>query len=254
MEITFLGSGTSQGVPVIACDCAVCKSIDPKDKRLRSSVLININETTLIIDTGPDFRQQMLREDINSLDAVLFTHSHKDHMAGLDDIRAFNFKQKRAMDIYARSDCWKRLRLEYDYVFATEKYPGVPSVHDIEISEEETFSINGIEIIPILVWHYKMPVLGFRIGDFTYITDANRIDPEELLKIKGSSVLVINALQKTDHISHFTRDEAIQIAVKVGADQTYFTHISHRLGMHAEENKLLPDGINLAYDGLKIKL
>ncbi len=254
MDITLLGTGTSQGVPVIACQCNVCQSTDPKNKRLRSSILIETEGATIIIDTGPDFRQQMLREDVQQLDAVLFTHSHKDHLAGMDDIRAFNFKQQRSMDIYAREDCWQRIKLEYDYVFAAKKYPGVPSVNEFTISENEPFNVSGLKIIPILVWHYKMPVLGFRIGDFTYITDANRIDPEELNKISGSKVLIINALQKTEHISHFTLTQAIAIAQHIGAKQTYFTHISHKLGLHEEENNSLPDGINLAFDGLKIKL
>jgi phosphoribosyl 1,2-cyclic phosphate phosphodiesterase len=254
MEITFLGTGTSQGVPVIACDCAVCKSDNPKDKRLRSSVLIQTEHTSIVIDAGPDFRQQMLRENVNRLDAVLLTHSHKDHLAGLDDIRAFNFKQKKSMDIYAREDCWSRVKLEYDYVFASKKYPGVPSVTDHVISEINTFKINELKITPILVWHYKMPVLGFRINDFTYITDANRIEAEELKKIAGSKLLVLNALQKTNHISHFTLDEAIEVASHSKIEQTYFTHISHKLGNHETENGLLPKGINLAFDGLKITI
>lgn len=254
MTVTFLGTGTSQGVPVIACDCEVCQSENAKDKRLRSSVLIEVNGVSFVIDTGPDFRQQMLREHVIKLDAVLFTHSHKDHMAGMDDIRAFNFKQQKPMDIYARQDCWQRIKLEYDYVFASNKYPGVPTVNEIVISENKPFEVNGVEVIPILVWHYKMPVLGFRIGDFTYITDANRIDQEEMDKIKGSKVLVLNALQKTEHISHFTISEAIDVAQEINAAHTYFTHISHRLGLHNVENKLLPNGIKLAFDGLKIKL
>lgn len=254
LNITFLGTGTSQGVPVIACSCSVCQSKDPKDQRLRSSVLIETKDTTIVIDTGPDFRQQMLREKVLKLDAVLMTHSHKDHLAGLDDIRAYNFKQQKAMDIYARVDCWNRMKIEYDYVFASKKYPGVPSIQDIEITENENFLINGLEIIPILVWHYKMPVLGFRIGDFTYITDANKIEADELQKIKGSKVLVLNALQKTEHISHFTLSEAIELSKEIGANQTYFTHISHKLGLHEAENISLPKGINLAFDGLKITL
>ncbi len=254
LNITFLGTGTSQGVPVIACDCEVCKSSDAKDKRLRSSVLIESDNTSIIIDTGPDFRQQMLREGVQKLTAVILTHSHKDHLAGLDDIRAFNFKQKKDMDLYARKECIERVEIEYDYVFANKKYPGVPSIQTIEISENDSFKIGDLEIIPIMVWHYKMPVLGFRIGDFTYITDANRIEAKELDKIKGSKVLVLNALQKTEHISHFTLQEAIELAQDVNAKQTYFTHISHKLGMHEEEDSRLPKGINLASDGLKISL
>jgi phosphoribosyl 1,2-cyclic phosphate phosphodiesterase len=253
IEITILGSGTSQGVPVIACDCNVCVSANPLDKRLRSSVHINVDGVSIVIDTGPDFRQQMLRENIQHLDAILVTHSHKDHVAGLDDVRAYNFKQKKSMDLYASQACWDRLKMEYDYVFASKKYPGVPSINDVVINETESFFVQGMEIIPILVWHYKMPVFGFRIGDFTYVTDANRIDEKEFEKIKGSKVFILNALQKTEHISHFTLSEAIAIADKVGAEQTYFTHISHKLGKHEEEDSLLPQNMNLAFDGLKIK-
>ncbi len=254
LQITFLGSGTSQGVPVIACQCEVCQSLHSKDKRLRSSIMVEDENTRIVIDTGPDFRQQMLRENVCKLDAVIYTHSHKDHLAGLDDIRAFNFIQQKPMDIYARQDCWARIKLEYDYVFSDEKYPGVPSVVEHVITHEKSFSVGSLEIIPILVWHYKMPVLGFRIGDFTYITDANKIEPSEMKKVKGSKVLVLNALQKINHISHFTLQQAIEVAKEVNAEQTFFTHISHRLGQHETENKQLPDGINLAYDGLKIKL
>lgn len=254
LKITFLGSGTSQGVPVIACPCIVCQSDNLKDKRLRSSILIEKNDTKIVIDTGPDFRQQMLRENVQKLDAIIYTHSHKDHMAGMDDIRAYNFRQKKPMDIYARQDCWQRIKLEYDYVFALEKYPGVPSVNEHIISESELFRVGDISIIPILVWHYKMPVLGFRIDDFTYITDANRMDKEEMQKIYGTKLLVLNGLQKENHISHFTIEEAIAIAKKIDAPQTYLTHISHKLGLHKTENAALPAGINLAYDGLKITI
>lgn len=252
--ITFLGSGTSQGVPVIACQCEVCISKDVKNKRLRSSVLIEIDDVKIVIDTGPDFRQQMLRKNVGSLDAVLLTHSHKDHLAGLDDIRAFNYITKEPMEIYTNQSTWDRVKIEYDYVFAAKKYPGIPSINEHLITHEEAFEIQGIKIIPILVWHYKMPVLGFRIGDFTYITDANRIEPEELKKIEGSKVLILNALQKESHISHFTLEEAIEVSQKINPEQTYFTHISHKLGLHEEEDKNLPTGINLAFDGLKITL
>ncbi len=253
-SITFLGTGTSQGVPIIGCQCNVCKSNNLKDKRLRSSVLIEHQETKIVVDTGPDFRQQMLREEINNIDAVVYTHSHKDHLAGLDDIRAFNYIQQKAIDVYAREDCWARIKKEFDYVFATEKYPGVPLINEHIISEKHAFYIQHVEVIPILVWHYKMPVLGYRIGDITYITDANRIDSEEFKKIEGSKLLIINALQKTAHVSHFTLQEAIAIAKRINAPQTYFTHISHRLGLSDEVENELPLGINLAYDGLKINI
>ncbi len=253
MKVTFLGTGTSQGVPVIACDCDVCGSIDYRDKRLRSSIHIQTNELSLVIDTGPDFRQQMLSARIKRLDAVLFTHEHKDHTAGMDDIRSFNFRQKSDMPIYARKNVISQLRQEFEYVFADKKYPGVPRVITNEITNEPFF-IQNQQIIPIEVMHYKLPVFGFRINDFTYITDANHIDENETEKIKGSKVLVLNALQKTEHISHFTLSEAVDIANKIGAEKTYFTHISHKLGKHMEVEKELPDNIELAWDGLKVNI
>nr|WP_294894014.1 MBL fold metallo-hydrolase [uncultured Pedobacter sp.] len=249
MKITFLGTGTSQGVPVIACNCDICKSTDPRDKRLRSSILIESAEKTVIIDTGPDFRQQMLREDVQKLDAVVFTHEHKDHIAGLDDIRAFNFKQKSAMDIYADLAVQKALQREFNYIFADFKYPGIPLV-DLHTIGSEPFSVGDIDFNPIEVIHFKLPVLGFRIKDFTYITDAKTVSEAEQEKIRGSKILVINALQREKHISHFTLEEAIAFAQKIGAEKTYFTHISHRLGKYKDVSKELPAGIELAYDGL----
>lgn len=253
MKITFLGTGTSQGVPVIACNCKICQSKDLRDKRLRSSILIESDEKTVIIDTGPDFRQQMLRENVHKLDAVVFTHEHKDHIAGLDDIRAFNFKQQSAMDIYASLAVQNALRNEFHYIFADFKYPGIPLLN-LHTIDRENFSVGDIEFTPIEVIHYKMPVLGFRIKDFTYITDAKNISESEQQKIKSSKVLVLNALQREQHISHFTLAEAIEFAQKIGAEKTYFTHISHKLGKFEEVAKELPDGIELAYDGLKLDL
>ncbi len=253
MTITFLGTGTSQGVPVIACSCAVCRSLDFRDKRLRSSIHMEVDGLSLVVDTGPDFRQQMLRERINWLDAVLFTHEHKDHTAGMDDIRSFNFKQKMDMPIYGRKSVLEQLQREFAYVFAEKKYPGVPRVLSKEINNTK-FKVGETTVIPIEVLHYKLPVFGFRIGDFTYITDANSISDEEKKKVSGSKVIVLNALQRDPHISHFTLDEAVALAEELGAKQTYFTHISHRLGNHKEVSKELPEGVFLAHDGLKVKL
>ncbi|WP_288369182.1 MBL fold metallo-hydrolase [uncultured Algoriphagus sp.] len=253
MNIRFLGTGTSQGVPVIGCDCEVCRSVDFRDKRFRCSVHIETEGKSLVIDTGPDFRMQMLRADIHQLDAVIYTHEHKDHTAGLDDIRPFNFRQKKDMPVYGRSQVLNQIRQEYSYVFSEKKYPGVPQVLPIEI-DGEAFEVEGITIHPIPVMHHKLPVLGFRVGDFTYITDANYISEESKEKIKGSKILVLNALQKTPHLSHFTLEEAIEMAQMLGAEQTYFTHISHKLGLHREVESELPEGIHLAYDGLMLSL
>lgn len=253
MKVTFLGTGTSQGVPVIACDCEICKSLDFRNKRLRSSIYIETDQTKLVVDTGPDFRQQMLRERITELDAVLFTHEHKDHTAGLDDIRSFNFHQKKEIPAYGLASVLGQLKQEFAYIFSEKKYPGIPQVSLNEI-KNAPFSINGESIIPIEVMHHKLPVFGFRIQDFTYITDANHISDEEKEKIKGSKILVLNALQKQPHISHFTLDEAIELAQEIGAEKTYLTHISHRLGLHAEVSEELPENIELAWDGLKVSI
>lgn len=253
MTITFLGTGTSQGVPVIACTCEVCTSADRHDKRLRTSIMIEAEDKVIVIDSGPDFRYQMLREQVMHLDAIVFTHEHKDHVAGMDDIRAFNYKQDAAMDIYATSRVQEGLRREFSYIFDEFKYPGIPQVNMHTIGTDP-FYIGNVKFIPVEVKHYKLPVLGYRINDFTYITDAKTVTDAEKEKIRGSKVLVINALQKQPHISHFTLDEAIAFAQDIGAEKTYLTHISHRLGKHADVNPLLPKGIELAYDGLKIEV
>lgn len=254
MKITFLGTGTSQGVPVIACDCAVCTSVDSHDKRLRVSILVEVEGKSIVIDSGPDFRYQMLRAGVKRLDAILYTHEHKDHVAGLDDIRAFNHKQQAEIDIYADNRVQEALKKEFHYVFSGNNYPGIPRLKLNTIEAGKTFEVCGIPIIPISVMHFKLPVFGFRIADFTYITDAKTISDEEKLKIKGTKILVINALQKEKHISHFTLEEALQFAAEINAEKTYITHISHNMGTHREVSKELPDGVFLAYDGLVLEL
>ena len=253
MIITFLGTGTSQGVPVIACDCEVCTSTDPHDNRLRSSIMIETDDKTVVIDSGPDFRYQMLREKVKKLDAIVFTHEHKDHVAGMDDIRAFNYRQNNAIDVYATERVQEALKREFAYIFAEFKYPGIPQInmHTIDLAP---FDIGSLHLIPVEVMHYKLPVLGFRIGDFTYITDAKTVAQSEIEKIKGTKTLVINALQTQSHISHFTLDEAIEFAQLIDAEKTYLTHISHRLGLHKEMSAGLPAGIEFAYDGLKLHI
>ncbi|WP_339696123.1 MBL fold metallo-hydrolase [uncultured Roseivirga sp.] len=253
MKVTFLGTGTSQGVPVIGCACEVCRSLDFRDKRLRTSIHIEIGDSSIIFDSGPDFRQQILRENITCLDALVFTHEHKDHTAGMDDIRSFNFLQKKDIPVYARKNVIEQLKREFAYIFSETKYPGIPSV-DIKEIKNTPFVIGKTEIIPIEVTHFKLPVFGFRIKDFTYITDAKTISDTEKEKIKGSKILVINALQKEEHPSHMTLNEAIALAKEMNADKTYFTHLSHKMGTHKKTEKLLPENIEIAYDGLKIEI
>lgn len=252
MKITFLGTGTSQGVPVIACHCDVCLSKDPRDKRLRSSILLEIEGWTFVVDTGPDFRCQMLREDVQRLDGILFTHEHKDHIAGLDDVRAFNHKQKEEIPIYAEKRVIEAIKREFYYAFIEPYYPGVPKLAIHEIDQHEFMITENIPVTPIQVLHHKLPVKGFRLGDFTYITDMKTISEEEKYKVKGSKILVLNALQREKHISHLTLAEAISFAQEINAEQTYFTHISHRLGTYEAVSKELPPNIFLAYDGMKI--
>ncbi|MFD1258843.1 MBL fold metallo-hydrolase [Mucilaginibacter terrae] len=253
MIITFLGTGTSQGVPVIACGCEVCTSPHHHDRRLRTSVLVEVDGKVIAIDSGPDFRYQMLRAGVKHLDAVVFTHEHKDHIAGLDDVRAFNYFQQEAMDVYASLRVQDALKREFFYIFADYKYPGIPQLNMHTIGDEP-FLVGPVQFTPIQVLHYRLPVLGFRIKDFTYITDAKTISPAEVEKIKGSKILVINALQKEPHVSHFTFNEAIALAQQIGAEKTYLTHISHRLGKHADVSLELPEGVELAYDGLRLEL
>lgn len=253
MQIRFLGTGTSSGVPMVGCDCQVCRSRDPHDNRLRSSILVKSEKTTLVVDTGPDFRYQMLREEVKELDAVVFTHPHKDHLAGLDDIRAFNYRQQRPIDVYADALTEEAVRRDFYYAFSDTRYPGIPelNMHPIGL---EPFMVGDIPVVPIQVWHMKMPVMGFRFGKFTYITDANRIEPGEKEKIRGSEILVLNALRREKHISHFTLQEAIDLVKELEVPRAYFTHISHQLGRHEEVSKELPQGIELAYDKLRLEI
>lgn len=254
LELIFLGTGTSQGVPLIACDCNVCTSQDSKDKRLRSSVLVRTSQTTLVVDTGPDFRQQMLRENVKVLDAVLFTHEHKDHIAGLDDVRAYNFILKKKMPVYATKRVINALQREFYYIFNDEKYPGIPEI-DIHLIDNQAFYIQDIHVQPVELLHYKLPVLGFIFNQrLAYITDANYISPPEKNKLKNLDVLIINALRREKHISHFTLQEALDIIQELQPKKACLTHISHQLGTYKEVSKELPQNVFLAYDGLKITL
>jgi phosphoribosyl 1,2-cyclic phosphate phosphodiesterase len=251
LKVTFLGTGTSQGVPVIGCTCEVCRSIDFRDKRLRTSILIEISDQSFIIDTGPDFRQQMLREQVRRIDAVIFTHAHRDHTAGLDDVRAYNFMQQMDMPVYGTPQVLEQLKIEYAYAFAKEYYPGIPRL-TLNPIDGTSFSVNGISFIPLPVMHLQMPVLGFRVENFSYITDANYIPPETIEKLKGTETLVLNALQREQHISHFNLSEALAMVETIKPAHTYFTHISHKLGLHADVAKELPDHVSLAFDGLQL--
>lgn len=238
---------------MIGCGCQVCTSADKKDKRLRSSLLVRSDTTTLVIDSGPDFRYQMLRAGVKHLDAIVFTHPHKDHVAGLDDVRAYNFFSGKPMQVFANEMTQEVLIREFPYAFADTKYPGVPEIH-LNTIDYEPFDVGDINVVPVMVWHMKMPVLGFRFGNFCYITDANRIETNELQKMAGCEVLVLNALRKEKHISHFNLEEGIRMARQINAPQTYFTHVSHQMGLHEKVMRELPQGVELAYDGLVISL
>ena len=250
-KLTFLGTGTSQGVPMIGCRCEVCCSHDPRDKRLRSSVLVEYEDKTILVDAGPDFRQQMLREGISSVDAILLTHNHKDHVGGLDDIRAFNYHEKKATQIYCEKYVEDSLRMEYSYAFAEKKYPGAPE-WNVNIIDENPFCINGVEIIPIRGMHYRLPVLGYRFGDIAYCTDMNLIEEKEFSKLQGLEHFIINCVKRGKHISHYSLEEAIEVAEKVGARHTWITHLSHQLPRHQALTEELPENIAPAYDGLKL--
>lgn len=238
---------------MIGCGCQVCTSPDQKDRRLRSSILVRSAKTTFVVDSGPDFRYQMLRADVRRLDAILYTHSHKDHVAGLDDVRAYNFFSGRPMDVYASEVTQEVLIREFPYAFADTRYPGVPEIR-LNTIDDTPFLIGDIPVTPVMVWHARMPVMGFRFGDFTYITDANRIEEQEMSKIRGTRIITLNTLRKQKHVSHFNLQEGISLAKQIGAGQAYFTHLSHQMGRHEEISRELPQGVSLAYDGLVISL
>ena len=255
MKLTFLGTGTSSGVPMIGCDCPVCRSLDYRDKRLRTAVHLEAGGRSLVVDTGPDFRQQMLRAHISQLDAILFTHAHKDHTAGLDDVRAFNFRQQQEMPVFAEPNVVEQLRREFAYVFAEHKYPGVPQValHPIE-DDQRPFDVLGLAVQPLRALHHKLPVLGFRVGGLAYLTDANKLPDSTVEQLRGCDVLVLNALRHEPHLSHFSLSEAVAIVEEVKPRVAYFTHISHQLGRHREVEAALPPHIRLAYDGLVVEV
>ncbi|GAB1403923.1 MBL fold metallo-hydrolase [Lentimicrobium sp.] len=251
MKITFLGTGTSIGVPVIACNCPVCTSDDPRDKRFRTSAMIEVNDQRIIIDCGPDFRFQMLKQKVDDIDALIFTHEHRDHIAGLDDVRAFNYILNKNIPIYGTQAVLKAIQTEFPYIFAENRYFGVPqlTIHEICC---QPFNIGNTQIEPIQVMHHILPVFGYRIGDFTYITDASAICDEEKQKIKGTKILVINALRNSKHISHFSLNEALDIIREIKPEKAYLTHISHFLGLHREVEAQLPADVHLAYDNLVV--
>jgi len=253
VKITFLGTGTSQGVPVIACECETCLSTDPHDKRLRTSLLLETEAVTLLFDAGPDFRQQMLREKVKKLDAIIITHEHKDHIAGMDDVRAFNYKSQEAIDIYAEERVQKAIKREFSYVFAEHQYPGIPKMR-LNTINDFSFNIRGIDIIPIRVRHMNLEIYGFRIGNFAYITDASYIPESSKEKLIGVKYLVINALRKEKHISHFSLREAINVIKEISPRKAFITHISHQMGLAKNVSEELPAGIMLAYDGLSMVL
>ena len=260
-KITFLGTGTSQGIPMIGCTCKVCKSADPRDNRLRTSALVEHNGFRILIDCGPDFRQQMLRQNISDLDAVILTHQHKDHTGGMDDIRAFNYFRKAAFPIYAEPNVQESLKMEYSYAFAEHKYPGVPD-YTLHTIGEEPFTITkslpdgteaSIEITPIRVYHYRLPILGFRIGNMAYITDGSSIPATEFDKLQGVELFIINTVRKEKHISHFSLPEALDVVEKVGAPRNFLTHLSHQIGTHKELEAILPPNVKPAYDTLELE-
>lgn len=257
IELTFLGTGTSTGVPVIACDCPVCTSSDPRDKRLRTSAMLTINGKNYVLDSGPDFRYQMIREKVSDLEAIIFTHEHRDHIAGLDDIRAFNYLLNKRINIFCTQRVLDALKREFPYIFCNNtRYFGAPQINTTIITKNKPFQLdNHIELKPVEVWHFQdMPVMGFRINDLTYITDAKTIMPEEMEKLKGSRILVINALRKSRHISHLTLSEALDIIQTIQPEKAYLTHMSHFLGKHEDVQNTLPKNVFMAYDGLKVKL
>jgi phosphoribosyl 1,2-cyclic phosphate phosphodiesterase len=254
MKITFLGTGTSQGVPVIGCKCTVCQSTNPLDNRLRVSAWVEIANKSIIIDTTPDFRYQMIRAKVEKIDAVLVTHEHRDHIGGLDDIRPFNFKQDQSINLYAQQRVCEEIKQAYQYIF-NSNYPGIPQLNLVPVVENQPFYLfdNQVVITPIPVMHGKLPILGYRIGDLAYLTDVKTIPEESLAKLQNVKVLVISALHQLEHHAHATLEEALELAQKINAKQTYFIHMSHRMGLHAEISQNLPANIQFAYDMLSIE-
>lgn len=252
MRLTFLGTGTSQGVPVIACRCRVCRSGDSRDRRLRTSALLEVEGRNILFDIGPDFRQQMLREDVGRLDAILITHAHRDHVGGLDDIRSFNYVQHSKMDVYLNTEARFAIERDYHYIFEPHQYPGLPEadLHTVEAP----FTAAGVEVVPVKAMHKDLPVLGYRIGAMAYITDANYMAPAEIAKLKGVKVLVINALRREKHFSHYSLPEALAVIEEVAPERAYLTHMSHEMGLHEEVSATLPPHVALAYDGLKVEI
>ncbi len=254
MKVTFLGTGTSTGVPMIGCKCAVCTSNDPKDRRLRTAAFIESGETNILIDIGPDFRQQMLRENISKLDAVLITHEHNDHIAALDEVRAFNFLQQKSMPVYSSERVQKNLLERFSYVFKENPYPGSPRIDLVEINAEDSFQIADISIQPIEYMHGRMPVLGFRIKDFTYLTDFKSISEAELEKVKGTKILAISSIHHRPHHSHICLPEALELIEQLQPEQAYIIHISHWMGKDADIAPTLPSNVALAWDGLQVEI
>lgn len=253
MEIVFLGTGTSHGVPMIGCNCDVCTSLNPKDTRYRSSVLVNEDNVSLVVDCGMDFRSQMLREKVTHIDAVLLTHEHQDHTGGIDDTRVFSMRTKTSLPLYAEKYVLTRIKEAYPYIFAEKRFPGLPDLALNEI-DTEVFSVKGVEVIPIRVMHYKLPVLGFRVGGFAYLTDLNYIPEGEYSKLENLDVLVIDALRIETHFSHFNLEQALSEIERIAPKKAYLTHISHQLGLYEVVEKNLPENVYLAYDGLRINL
>ena len=255
MRLTFLGTGTSQGVPVIACGCAVCQSQDKRDRHLRTSALVETDEgKNILIDIGPDFREQMLREKVSHLDSILITHAHRDHVGGLDDIRSFNYVQHCKMEIFCNREARTAIERDYHYIFAYHEFPGLPEANLHELSGDEPFEAAGVEVMPVKAMHKDLPILGYRIGKLGYITDANHIEPRELDKLRGVDVLVVNALRKTKHFSHFCLEEALEVIKDVKPNRAYITHVSHEMGLYAEVNGELPEGVQIACDGEKVTI
>lgn len=254
MKITFLGTGTSQGVPVIGCDCEVCQSTDFRDQRLRTSAMIEWKEKNIIIDAGPDFRQQLLRAKVDDVAAILMTHEHNDHIIGMDDVRPLNFKHQKSMPIYAEERVQRELKERFAYIFADNPYPGAPRLTLQAIKEGANILIDDLIIQPIRAWHGNLPVFGFRFGDFTYLTDVNSIGETELAKVKGTKILALDALHHSKHHSHFNLEEALALIEELQPEQAYLIHISHRMGLTEKVNAMLPKNVQLAYDGFVVEM